>query len=67
MLKAHAAVYSEIKSIIQRQIKNDHKVLPLPVLREIYINELLEQINKTMTFGQKNLRKGWKMIPIYQN
>ena len=42
MLKVHAAAYSEIKSIIHKQIITDHKVLPLSVLREKYINELLE-------------------------
>ena len=57
ILKAHAAVYSEIKSIIQRQIKNDHKVLPLPVLRETYINELLEQNQQNNDFRSEKLKK----------
>ena len=52
MLKAYVAAYSEIKYFIQKQI-TDHKVLHLSVLREKYINELLEQ-NQPMTFSQKN-------------
>ena len=43
MLKAHVQAYSEIKSIIQKQIITDHKALHLSVLREKYINEMLEQ------------------------
>ena len=43
MLKAHVQAYSEIKSIIQKQIITDHNVLHLPVLREKHINELLEE------------------------
>ena len=55
MLKAHAAAYSEIKSIIQKQIITDHKVLLLLVLRGKYISmNCLNKINQTMTFGQKN-------------
>ena len=38
--KAHAAAYSEIKAMIQKQVITEHKVLPLSMLRDRYINEL---------------------------
>ena len=57
MLKAHAAAYSEIKSIIQKQIITDYKVKPLSVLREKYINELLEQNQPNNDFWSEKLKK----------
>ena len=57
MWKAYAAAYSEIKSIIQKQIITDHKVLPLSALREKYINELLEQDQLNNDFQSEKLKK----------
>ena len=57
MLKAHTAACSEIKSIIQKQIITDHKVLPLSELREKYINELLEQNQLNNDFWSEKLKK----------
>ena len=57
MLKAHAAAYSEIKSIIQKQIITDYKVKPLSVLREKYINELLEQNQPNNDFRSEKLKR----------
>ena len=57
MWKAHAGAYSEIKSIIQKQIITDHKVLPLSARREKYINELLEQDQLNNDFQSEKLKK----------
>ena len=57
MLKAHATAYSEKKSIIQKQIITDHKVLPFSVLWEKYINELLEQNQPSNDFRSEKLNK----------
>ena len=57
MLKAHAAAYSEIKSVIQKQIITDHKVLPLSALSEKCINELLEQNQPNNDVRSKKLQK----------
>ena len=57
MWKAYAAAYSDIKSIIQKQIITDHKVLPLSALREKYINELLEQDQLNNDFQSEKLKK----------
>ena len=63
MLEGHAAAYSEIKSIIQKQIITDHKVLPLSVLREKYINELLEQNQPNNDFRSEKLKKKLEKDP----
>ena len=63
MLQAHVAAYSEIKSIIQKQIITDHKVLHLSVLREKYINELLEQNQPNNDFQSEKLKKKLEKDP----
>ena len=55
--KAHAAAYSEIKAMIQKQVITEHKVLPLSILRDRYINELEEQNQPNEKFRSDNLKK----------
>ena len=62
MLKAYVAAYSEIKCFIQKQI-TDHKVSHLSVLREKYINELLEQNQPNNDFRSEKLKKKLEKDP----
>ena len=57
LYKAHAAAYSEIKAMIKKQVITEHKVLPLSVFRDRYINELQEQNQPNEKCWSNNLKK----------
>ena len=57
LCKAHAAAYSEIKAIVKKQVITEHKVLPLSVFRDRYINELQEQNQPNEKCWSNNLKK----------
>ena len=62
MCKAHAAAYSEIKCMIQKQVITGHKVLPLLMLWYRYINELQEQSQPNENFSLMIRRKCQKTM-----
>ena len=57
LYKAHAAAYSEIEAVIQKQVITEHKELSLLVLRDRYINELQKQCQPNEKLRSDNLKK----------